>query len=73
MIPVKNLPHVSFNVPRSTLTRKIALHTTFRSKMSPDTRISETEDKILENRLLTIASKGFSVHKQNLIFLEYKK
>lgn len=61
-----------FNVPRSTLVRKLSLPATPRRKMGPATELSETEENVLENWVIAMARKGFPVHRQNLI-LSVKK
>ncbi|XP_050498219.1 uncharacterized protein LOC126879210 [Diabrotica virgifera virgifera] len=61
-----------FNVPRTTLIRKLYSPATTPRKMGPATELSEAEENVFENWVLAMARKGFPIHRQNLM-LSVKK
>lgn len=58
---------IEFNVPRSTLVRKVSGRVSLVRKMGPSSELSEAEEKTLVEWLIAMARKGFPVHKNNLI------
>ncbi|KAJ8945710.1 hypothetical protein NQ314_009072 [Rhamnusium bicolor] len=57
----------TFEIPRSTLIRKLSGAVPLKRKMGPRTELSPAEETLLVDWILAMARKGFPVHRTNLL------